>query len=48
MGITGAGKSTFINYLQNKKMLQMLIGNKKNIKVIDVENPEPNIKIGHN
>ena len=31
----------------NKKMLQKLIGDKKNIKVIEAEDPEPNIKIGH-
>lgn len=28
-------------------MLAKLIGDDKNIKVIDAENPEPNIKIGH-
>ena len=47
MGIIGAGKSTFINYLQNKKMVEKKIGDKNNIDVIEAENPEPNIKIGH-
>ena len=47
MGRTGAGKSTFINHLQKKKMIKQYIGQQNNIEVIDAVDSEPNIKIGH-